>query len=639
MRRPARRAIAGAGAALAAAAALGACDPCAGELAGCRVEREVNYGGRVIDFASGRGVGGVTLVFRRTGGAPIGADSLVARTDGEGHYVLRASAGGDGEVVGELTVRPPGASPYVVRELRLAPTTVRGGGGVLATFVTQPYVDFVGELTYRRLNIPLAYSGVRFVRTSGARLARGDTLYGGSGPDGLFYMETLALEPGEIVGDLTLTPPDFPRPYVVRGVRLTARVTDRRPALDRSFRVGATLDYVAELRARGSREPLAGVDVEFRRTGGVLLTSDVFRGRTNAEGRVALTPTPANESQGEVVGDLTVRGGSLAAPFVIRNVRLAVYDSDELRFLGVLGVGVQAVAVGELVFRGDRTPLADVEVTFARTGGVPATPATVTTRSGADGRFGVTLVTDSVGDVVGDLTLRRAAPAAPVTFRGVRLRATADDSVRFLGRFAVGQQLSYAGQLVQRATGAPAAGWSVSFRRTAGIALRADTFTVRSVDWGGFALSPDTREEGTVEGVLTARAPGSDRDVPVGTVRLATFDADSVRFAGQFRVGPSLLYVGELLRLDGDAPVAGARVEFRRTGGIAVAESLLVETTNAAGRFRLAPTPLAGGEVVGDLRVFPPAPLRDTVFTNVRLSTFESDEVRLRDVWRLAPPR
>jgi hypothetical protein len=179
----------------------------------------------------------------------------------------------------------------------------------------------------------------------------------------------------------------------------------------------------------------------------------------------------------------------------------------------------------------------------------------------------------------------------------------------------------------------------VRFRRTGGIALVRDTSSARSVDWGGFEISPPTRAEGIVEGELTAVAPDGVTTSPLGTVRLRTAADDSVRFAGGFRVGPSLLYVGELLRADGGRPIADARIEFRRTSGIAVAESLLVERSNADGRFRLAPTPLASGEVVGDLRVFPPAPLRDTIFTNVRLTTFDSDEVRLRDVWRLAPPR
>ncbi|GLC27465.1 hypothetical protein [Roseisolibacter agri] len=625
-------------AAIVGAALVAACDPCVGEVAGCRVESHVSYAGKVIDFTTGRAASGVSIVFRRTNGSALAGDSIVARTDASGRYELRGDAGDEGDVVGDLAVRPPGLPGYVVTGVHLTPSTVRGGGGLLPTYVTQPFVDYVGELVYRRLGVPLAYSNVRFVRTSGARLAGGDTAYTAAGPDGYFYLERTTLDAGEVVGDFTLTAPQFPRPYVVRGVRLPVRLTDRLPTFDRSFRVGATLEYVAEVRERGTNRPLVGATVEFRRTGGVLLSTPVFTAATDANGRVLLRPVPQTEAAGEAVGDLTVRGGGLAAPFVIRGVRLPVYDSDELRFLGVLGIGIQAVAAGELVYRGDRSPLADAQVTFTRTGGVAATPATVQTRSTSDGRFGLTLLADSTGDVIGDLTVSRGGPAAPVTFRGVRVRASADDSVRFLGRFGVGQQLSYAGQLVQRATGAAAAGWSVSFRRTGGIALRADTFTVRTLDWGGFALSPDTREEGTVEGVLTARAPGDTRDVPIGSVRLSTFDADSVRFAGQFRVGPSLLYVGEVQASDG-SPVVGARIEFRRTGGIAVAESLLVETSNAAGRFRLAPTPLASGEVIGDLRIVPPAPLRDTVFTGVRLPTFETDEVRLRDVWRLAPPR
>jgi hypothetical protein len=74
---------------LTASALTSACDPCDGQ-ARCEVAPRVSYGGRVVDFATGRGVGGVGVVFRRTGGAELQGDSLVTATDGEGRFRLAA---------------------------------------------------------------------------------------------------------------------------------------------------------------------------------------------------------------------------------------------------------------------------------------------------------------------------------------------------------------------------------------------------------------------------------------------------------------------------------------------------------------------------------------------------------------------
>jgi hypothetical protein len=111
-----------------------------------------------------------------------------------------------------------------------------------------------------------------------------------------------------------------------------------------------------------------------------------------------------------------------------------------------------------------------------------------------------------------------------------------------------------------------------------------------------------------------------------------------MRFLGLWGVGPSLRYLGRILRADTDAPIADAVVEFQRTSGIAVAPSVLTSRTIASGLFPLAPNPLDTGEVVGNLTIRPPAPFRDTTFTGIRLRTFDSDTLRLGGVWRLAPP-
>ncbi|MGZ8376251.1 MAG: hypothetical protein ACXW05_14215 [Gemmatirosa sp.] len=597
--------------------------------------------GRVVEYLTGRGVPGVTVVFRRLSGAALPADSLVTLTDGEGRFRFAAEARGAGEVVGEVLVRPPSPDlpSYVVPDVRLAVSDVRGAGGSLDSYTVQPYVAWVGSVKTRRATASTAFAFARFERTGGPRLVGGDVRTVSLDPNGFFFIEALALDTGTVIGRLLFTSDSLPRPYQVEDVRIPARVIDRRPELDRVLTIGSSLEYALELRYRGSQLPVVDGEVEFRRTGGLPLTTNVVTGRTNEEGRVRLVPAPTTEVPGDVVGDVTVRAAGLRRPYTVRGVRLSTFDSDELRFGGVYLVGFVAQAAGELIFRGTRAPLADADVQFTRTGGLATTPATFTTRSAADGWFGVALAADTTGEVVGDLVVRRTGGAAPQTFRDVRLRARGDDSVAFAGRFAIGQQLSYAGVLVQRATGAPAENWTVTFRRTGGIRLVADTLVSRVLDWGGFGLSPATTEEGTVEGTLVARSPSGDREVAVGTVRLTTFEGDEVRLAGRYSVGPSLLYVGELRRDDTGEVIVGARAEFRRTGGIRTVETTVGESSNQFGRFRMAPTPLESGEVVGDLYVSPAAPLRDTVFRDVRLQTFETDETRLRAVFRLAGPR
>jgi hypothetical protein len=625
--------------AVAGAVAVGAgCDPCAG-LPSCRSAPRVEYEGRIIDFQTGRGVGGVTVVFRRTGGPPLDADSLVAETDGEGRFRLSVGAAGAGEVVGEVTIRPPAPRPrFSVGTVRLATSTVRGGGGVLETWAVQPYVSWVGSVVTRR-GPGAAWASGLFYRTGGARLAGRDTIYVALDPNGYFYLEALALDTGTVVGSIDFLGSELSRVFRVDGVSIPVRVADRRPALDRVLTIGSSLDYAIEIRRRGSWVPISGAEVTFVRRGGLRLARDSVTSTSTREGLARIAPTPVSDSAGEVVGDVIVRGGGLRWPEVIRDVRLRTFDSDELRYRGLYGVGYAAQIAGDLFHRGDRLPLANADVRFVRTGGLETTTPTASARAGADGWFGLAFATDTAGEVVGDLVVQPAEGGTAETYRGVRLRAVADDSVRYVGRRGVGEQFGYAGILVHRATGAPAAGWTVSFRRTSGIELSADTLTSTVLDWGGFDLHPPTRQEGSVEGTLTARSPDGARSVALGTVRLSTWRSDSVQLAGRWAVGPSLLYVGELLRQDTGAPIVGARTEFRRTGGIATVENVVGEPSNAQGRFRMAPTPLATGEVVGDLHVFPPAPMRDTVFRDVRLQTFESDETRLYNVWRLAPPR
>jgi hypothetical protein len=100
------------------------------------------------------------------------------------------------------------------------------------------------------------------------------------------------------------------------------------------------------------------------------------------------------------------------------------------------------------------------------------------------------------------------------------------------------------------------------------------------------------------------------------------------------RVGRWLPWVARVREEGTEEPIVGARVEFRRTGGVPVQSDLFTTTSQEGGIFPVRPIPLADGEVVGDLFIALPAPFGDTLITGLRLPTTMDDSVRLISIWR-----
>jgi len=90
--------------------ALTACDPCVGTV-GCETDPETAVQGQLQDERTGGGVPGVEIEFIPAAGVGIGGRALRTVTGHEGLFDLRAPAGAKGEVVGNVTVRPPSAPP------------------------------------------------------------------------------------------------------------------------------------------------------------------------------------------------------------------------------------------------------------------------------------------------------------------------------------------------------------------------------------------------------------------------------------------------------------------------------------------------------------------------------------------------
>jgi 5-hydroxyisourate hydrolase-like protein (transthyretin family) len=591
--------------------------------------------GALIEHATGRPVAGVEVEVALRGEA--GQQGTTARgvTDASGRYhvVLTATSA----TLASVTVRP--RSPwreYTVPDVPVRVTTTRGDGVDLGRWVVDPYVAFVGEILNRRNNVGLAGSGVVFRRKDGAPLAV-DSLRADADDHGRFFWFGRALGLGEVRGDMEVRSPTLGRAVQLPDVTLRVEYRDVAPSLGRVWQLGASLQYAGELFERVSRRLVTDATVQFRRTGGIRVQPDTFTVTTDAVGRFPLVTTPLADA-GTVVGELVVtRPGR--APTVIRNVRMPVYDTDEVRLLQTWGVGPSLLWVGELHGRGSRLPISGAEVRVHRTGGIAVSPETFTVRSDATGRF--PLVTQPLADsgtVIVELTITRPGVTTPDVLRDVAIPTFDDDSVKLLRVWGIGGWVNYAGILFHRSTGAPAENVEVEFRRTGGITARPDTFTVRSNFFGGFPMTPATDGEGELIGDLIIRPPAPLRPTTVRGVRLPTFAADELRRIDNYGIGPSLQYFGELLGEADGRPIVGARVEFRRTGGVEATPGVITATSNADGRFRLAPVTSSYGQLTGELTVRWGTPERTTTFRDVALETFESDEVRLLRSWRLPNP-
>jgi hypothetical protein len=615
-------------------ASLAACNACDGVQA-CRGEVVASVSGDIVRRADGRPVAGVQVELVPTSGVAATSARASAVSDAAGAFQLSVPASAVGEVVADLVVTPPAPYPaFRIPAVRLRSSDRRGEGTVLPRLLVDPYLLLVGQLLNRRTGGALAGAEVTLVPLSSTALDAPPPSTS-TNAQGRFQISAGLRQVGVVVADLLVVAPGVTSGSRVNAIHIEPVYFDVPPSISAVFPVGSSLEYFGEIVFRGTRQVVTNTVVTFRRTGGVLATPSTVTSVIGPDGRFKLSLLP--ESDGELVGQLTFAPTAGAAPVTIDNVRLTTYDSSQVR-LARFSYGEQLLYALETFHRGTRAPEPNVDFEFRRTGGVPTQPEVITGRSDAGGRFLIAPATPASGDLIGDLTLRAPGDTTRV-YAGVHLRTVASDLVQFGGVWGVGDQLFYTGELWSLTTRRIAPGIPVMFRRTGGITLLSDTASSVSDASGRFSMFLRTHERGEVVGELVVSPPGGPVSVLPG-VRLATYPTDDVRFAGIYGYGPSLLYVLEVLRAGTDAPVAGAQVEFVRTGGIASTPDRSVATSDASGRVPLGVVPGAFGELIGTVTVRPPPPWRDTtfVFTNVRATTFETGDLRLLTTFRIPPP-
>jgi hypothetical protein len=331
-------------AAIAAWGAVG-CDPCAG-VVGCTVPESVVVEGRMVETLSGRPVGGVEIRILSQGGTLL----ATATSSHEGYW--RSELDSSEPLTVDFMVTPPDAPPYRVAGVELRAFDRRGESNVMQSWVDRPNLPILGEAFIRGTpDERVAHQPVEVTILAGPQLvgpgisgSRFSTITNDFGHVVIFGREVYASTVDPLVVDLQFYIPDLGT-YEHRNVMIRPSHVFRDPWRVMRFGVGPSLDYVIEFRAEPGGAPVAGVEVEFRQTGGIHLATETYLTVSNEHGHASLGGLRAL-ANGVAVGDVHVRPPAPALSYVVRGVQLETFDSDAGRLLGIWRVGAAQVGPG-----------------------------------------------------------------------------------------------------------------------------------------------------------------------------------------------------------------------------------------------------------------------------------------------------
>ncbi len=283
-------------------------------------------------------------------------------------------------------------------------------------------------------------------------------------------------------------------------------------------------------------------------------------------------------------------------------------------------------------------PVIGASLTFSRTAGAPAEAVIPTSYSNGVGIFYLELRGGgALGTVVGTLSVSHPSFRRVSRFDGFTIPLDYRyDLPRPLGTFTAGGQRTYGGEVVFRGTGAKAPGASVEFTRTGGAAMTPSTVRTTADARGFFLLPMGDDEDGFVIGDLTVRSADGTKSSTYRDVRFAAYDSTNYRSSGIWAFGERWGWTVELWTHDRLLPAPDVGIEFRRTGGVSITPDKIGGRTDRDGRFELLATVNDTGTVFGELGVFPRVG-SPRIIPNVRLRTFEGDNLRFAGVYGFGP--
>jgi hypothetical protein len=524
----------GASLALAAGAVISAegCDPCAG-VSNCRPGSHIAISGRLLVRESSKPVAGGRISFIRTSGAKLSSDSISAVSDGDGFFLLSTDAAEDGAVRGRLRVEPPNATTYTVPEVVAQTSRVAGEGTDLGRIVSDPFLNFIGEIQDRLTNKVIPLSDIVFKRTGGIDI-QPSTISVQADRSGRFFLAPKALGVGAVTGNVIVSAPGYPGELFTIPISISTEYRDLSSVGVSVLHLGAALLWSGEVYRRGSNAHIAGIPVDFARTGGIAVTPDHFTVSTNDIGLFPIQPIPSTE--GELIGDVTIHSPPPFSPAVIRGVRVTTQQDDSVRSAGRWGFGSQAFGSIEFWYRTTMVPAtAGPTVVFHRTSGVATDVDTYSDKINNFGRSGLQLATHDTGSLVGDFEVQLGEPYGTELIKGIRAASREDDAQRFYGVFLVGRWFPQVAQVVDDQTGKPIPGTRISFARTSGVNVTPTPFVVNANSDGYFGIRPQPLADGVAIGDVTVSAP-TYRDTVITGVRLQSSQDDTSRFIGTWRL-------------------------------------------------------------------------------------------------------
>ncbi len=506
---------------------LTGCEPCAG-VSGCTTERRLDVAGQIVDRATGRPVGGVTIhVAPSTAGATGGA----VTTDAEGRWRVTGVATSD-SVTTDVSVQGA-AGGYVVRALRLP--TVRGAGEATYVGLWTSRAFARALITALRRGVPAVGASVVFRRTSGVNIAPGVVQSATNGA-GTFELAFDADSLGAAIGTLEVNYAGRRSVFTGYGVNAEYRYGIPRPAA--ALTIGGSLVYGGQVAYRGTEEKVPGATVRFVRTGGIpLLTPTITT--VSADAGVFVLNLETDADTGRVIGDVTITSPDGTQRFTYRNKAFAIYDASVIPNSGAYYFGERWAWALEF-WRNDKlVPVPNVRVTFERTGGLAMTPASFDLRTDSTGRIVLRSAVRDTGTVVGDLTVL-ADGATPRVYRGVALRTTPNDNVDFAGVYTFGPALRYVG-VVQRTDGTGIPGAQVRWTQTLGPPATPAVVDLVTDATGYFPLTLLPSGTGTVFGTFRVVPPAPWAPGTIFTFAnqpLATFETLDAKLGAVLRIAP-----------------------------------------------------------------------------------------------------
>jgi hypothetical protein len=305
-------------------------------------------------------------------------------------------------------------------------------------------------------------------------------------------------------------------------------------------------------------------------------------------------------------------------------------------------LAIEGTLVGHITGR----PVSGVVVDVIRTGGVELSSDSVSTVTGADGYWRVGVPAHATGEVIVDINVR-AKDFATYRVRGMHVLVTdRRGQGTILPAWVVDPHFPYAAELHYRGPqDVRVEGATVEFHRTSGpgfyVAGGGDAFSGQTDVAGRIVLFHTFAHATSLDdliGDLIVHPPAPFAVDTIRGLRLAPSQLlDAQTQVIVLTVGPSLNYLGEFRLRRTSGPLAGVRVAFQRTSGIAVSPESFSAVSDASGRFTFPLRALGEGKVVGTLSVTPPSPDQPFVLNGLELTPFRADTSRIYDVWAIGP--